>query len=103
MDRTTISAMGDGKAGLIRSKLSTRFSQKQADAYRENAKHVDHANKSRKIGGRVIERPPHLKPGAAKPRAKPHQEMRGLEQAASVWRWTGGGAAPQAWGKLAKV
>ena len=30
-------------------------------------------------------------------------EMKGLEQAASIKRWAGGGQPPLAWGKLRKV
>lgn len=31
------------------------------------------------------------------------REMKGLEQAASIWRWTGTGQPAEAWGKLMKV
>ena len=39
----------------------------------------------------------------AKVRTWEHHEMKGLEQAASVKRWSGSGQPAEAWGKLAKV
>ncbi|KAI9846647.1 MAG: hypothetical protein M1838_001203 [Thelocarpon superellum] len=42
------------------------------------------------------------KPLTIRPRGGPRHEMRSLEQAASVWNWTGEGRGPQAWGKLRK-
>lgn len=39
----------------------------------------------------------------ANPRTQRRHEMKGLEEAASMKRWTGAGRSADAWGKLAKV
>ena len=39
----------------------------------------------------------------ARPRTQRRHEMKGLEEAASMKRWTGSGKPADAWGKLAKV
>lgn len=102
---TTRSSTRTGAFSSLRNKFSSKFSSRPiAESYGGRETPATEVSGHRSSGSLTVrsnntsnsEMP-------MKPRALPRQEMKGLEQAASVMRWPGGGKPAQAWGKLKKV
>ena len=78
------------------SKLGSKTAEEQSDDSR-NFRDLNHDSSD--FGTRVFIEAAQ----PAKVRTWEHHEMKGLEQAASVKRWSGSGEPAEPWGKLAKV
>lgn len=93
------SIKSNDEKGAIRN-LMTRFGSRQGEELIEEGKSfMSQGQDQYEFGTKVsIEASNPLKA-----QTRQRHEMKGLEQAASVKRWPGGGSPAEAWGKLAKV
>ena len=84
-----------------RSTLNRKISYKNGQENLDVGQHPWHANKHFDTGFGVKVSIEAGKPNRG--RGERRHDMKGLEQAASVKRWAGGGRPGEAWGKLMKV
>ena len=92
---STCSTTGGSEKLAIRSLIKTKFGNRDFDDFDDGRSLGNSPYDSVQFGTIVsIE--------ASQPLERRH-EMKGLEQAASMKRWTGDGRPAEAWGKLVKV
>ena len=124
IEKSSFRAFMDSRSDAFRTKLTSRFSNnKQAEERHEQHEmdvRPDQMRQPRSMGGSAaFELPaspmpmpmPMQESLPVRPRTQPRHDssfthessLRGVEQAAPVKRWTGGGKLPHAWSKLRKV
>ncbi|KAI9847429.1 MAG: hypothetical protein M1838_000872 [Thelocarpon superellum] len=111
IERSTFRAFMDSKSDSFRTKLSSKFGAKTHADSGEPHMRMEAQHPPRSIGGLTYELPATPMPETlpVRPRTQPRAEssigqdqLRNLEAATSVRRWTGAGKPPQSWNKLRK-